>query len=210
MWPDWISVLERSLWLLGWTWCVGCNVYVDGVGLARREEGRLARRLYQWLKQEKMVACAGWRGEPKFRVATWWATYSYTVVIRYCSSLKKNCSKKEVGKFPDINAWLMTTIFNVFVSVGQSLIPLEPFSFIPILLPAGGTEGRHQHCSLLFSVIQLIVISICWEMRMEERVWGKEVRRNVRRVGLWGSDQSLASWICSLNTHPLVAVLKDA
>ena len=140
MWPDWISVLERSLWLLGWTWCVGCNVYVDGVGLARREEGRLARRLYQWLKQEKMVACAGWRGEPKFRVATWWATYSYTVVIRYCSSLKKNCSKKEVGKFPDINAWLMTTIFNVFVSVGQSLIPLEPFSFIPILsLGPGGT-----------------------------------------------------------------------
>lgn len=37
------------------------NVYVDGVGSARREEGRLAGRLYQWLKQEKMVACAGER-----------------------------------------------------------------------------------------------------------------------------------------------------
>ena len=49
---------------------MGCNVYVDGVGLSRREEGRLSRRLYQWLKQEKMVPCAGWRGEPKFRVAT--------------------------------------------------------------------------------------------------------------------------------------------
>ena len=105
--------------------------------------------------------------------------------------------------------------------MGQSLIPLEPSSLIPILLPLGyshlgslfcsvsltstfyhhrpplsllvGQKGGASTVSLLFSVIQLIVISICWEMRLEEMVWGKEVRRNVKRVGLRGSDQSLAS-----------------
>lgn len=47
---------------------MGWNVCVDGVGVARIEEGRPARRLYQWFRQEKMVACTGWRGELKFRV----------------------------------------------------------------------------------------------------------------------------------------------
>lgn len=41
---------------------------VDGVRVARIEEGRPASRLYQWFRQEKMVACTGWRGELKFRV----------------------------------------------------------------------------------------------------------------------------------------------
>lgn len=190
---------------------------MDGVGSARREEGRLAGRLYQQLKQEKMVACAGERraqvqGRNLMGHIQLYCNYQILFLIKNCSKQQENFqilmpdSRPLSSKFcvsgtepyspgailiySHLTAsWLWSPWFSILRCFSYQLFLPPQATFEP----AGRTEVRCQHCSLLFSVMQLIVISICWEMRLEEPVWGKEVRRNVRRVGLRGSDQSLAS-----------------
>lgn len=162
------------------------------------------------------------------------ATYSYVAVISYCYSLKTLFKKQDRNfskcwclthewplssnclcpwgraffhwnhdhLFPPDYPSATTTVFPALLHLScQSFLPLQTTSE-----PAVRAKGRGWHSSLFFANIQEIVISVCWDPRLEGEYGERRTRINVRRVGLKGSDQSLASWICALNSHPLAAM----